>query len=99
MSYLVIFQTTNDANFQGRCQVAMWRTAQDISAEDPATPGHAMRKDWAERVLGDRAAITPRQLALQVMRNAQIANDPTLATDGDIQYQMNSIVDSLLLIG
>lgn len=99
MSYLAIYNATNDPNFQGRCQVAMWRAAQDIAAEDPATPAHVVRKDWAERVLGDRAEIKPRQLAMQVLRNDSIAANPDTATDGDIQFQVNSIIDSLIMIG
>ena len=99
MSYLTIYSAANDSDFQGRCQVAVWHAAQDISAEDPATPGHTMRKNWAERVLADKAALTKRQLAIQVLRNGSIAADPATAPDDAIQFQVNSIIDSLILIG
>lgn len=99
MSYMTIYAATNDPNFQGRCLVAMWHAAQDITTEDPATAEHEIRKDWAERVLGDRAALKPRQLAMQVLRNATIAADPSGAADDAIQFQVNSIIKSLIAIG
>jgi hypothetical protein len=99
MSYSDIFAAANDAAFQGRCQVAMWKAAQDIAAEGAATPNHSSRLDWAVRVLADRTNISPRQLAMQVLRNATIAAAPAASTDGDLQYQVNSVLESLIAIG
>lgn len=99
MAYSDIYTAANDATFQGRCQVAMWKAAQDIMAEDSGTPNHTQRGDWANRVLQDKATITPRQLAMQVLRNAVIAGNPTAAADADIQFQVNSIVAALIAIG
>lgn len=99
MAYADIFNAANDTLFQGRCQVAMWIAAQNISAEDGATPQHQQRADWANRVLQDRATITPRQLAMQVLRNATIAASPGAALDGDIQFQVNSVIASLIAVG
>lgn len=96
MSYADIYAAANDGPFQGRCQVAMWKAAQDISAEAPGTPE---RMDWATRILQDRANITPRQLAMQVLRNPTIAAAPASASDGDIQFQVNSVLPALLAIG
>lgn len=99
MNYLAIFNATIDPDFQARCQVAVWKAAQDIAAEAAGTPNHAARIDWATRVLHDRANVTPRQLAMQVLRNTTIAASPSAASDGDIQYQVNSIVDALIAVG
>lgn len=97
--YADIFNAANDALFQGRCQVAMWLAAGDIINEAPSTSNHAARLDWANRVLQDRANITPRQLAMQVLRNTTIAANPGASTDGDIQFQVNSVLAALIAIG
>ncbi len=99
MSYIAIFGAANDGEFQSRCQVAMWRAAQDIAAESPETEGHAMRKAWADRALQDKLTITCRQLAMQVLRNPSIAESLGAAPDSDIQYQVNAVIDSIIAIG
>lgn len=99
MSYLAIYAAANDAEFQSRCRVATWMAAQDIAAEDPATPNHENRKDWSTRVLTDRTNITGRQLAMQVLRNSVIAGNHASAPDGDIQYQVNAVIDAIIAIG
>lgn len=99
MAYADIFNAANDPLFQGRCLVAMWRAAQDVAAEAPNAQDHQQRLDWATRALQDKATITPRQLAMQVLRNATIAASPGAASDGDIQFQVNSILPSLIAIG
>jgi hypothetical protein len=99
MAYTDIYTAVDDATFQGRCQVAMWKAAQDIAAEAPSTQNHQARIDWATRVLQDRANISPRQLAMQVLRNPTIAGNPTESTDGDLQFQVNSVLDDLITIG
>lgn len=99
MAYADIFNAANDPLFQGRCLVAMWRAAQDITTEDEGTANHQARRDWATRVLQDRANITSRQLTMQVLRNETIAANPGASTDGDLQYQVNSMIDSLVSIG
>lgn len=97
--YADIHNAANDALFQGRCQVAMWSAAGDIINEAPGTSNHAARLDWANRVLQDSTNITPRQLAMQVLRNTSIAANPGASTDGDIQFQVNSVLASLIAIG
>lgn len=99
MTYAAIYAAATDPAFQGRCQVAMWNAAQDIAAEAPETEGHRQRADWATRTLQDKAIITPRQLAMQVLRNPSIAANPEVSSDGDIQYQVNSILPALIAIG
>lgn len=99
MSYSDIFAAAVDPVFQGRCQVAMWVAAQNIAAEAESTPNHQARNDWATRALQDRANITPRQLAMQVLRNSVIAASPAASKDEDIQYQVNSILPCLIAIG
>lgn len=99
MAYADIYNAATDANWQGRCQVAMWKAAHDILAEDPGTPDHERRHDWAVSALRDQLTITPKQIAMQVLRNATIAANPGAATDSDIQFQVNSVLGDLLTIG
>ena len=100
MAYADIYNAAVDtAIFQPRCMVAVWKAAHDILAEDPGTQDHQRRKAWAVNVLRDQVVITPKQLAMQVLRNATIAENPGAATDADIQFQVNSILADLLTIG
>lgn len=95
-TYEQIYIAANDAAFQGRCMVAMWHAANDIVNDTGKLKGHG---DWANRVLQDKATVTPRQLAMQVLRNASIAANPVVASDDDIQFQVNSILPSLIALG
>ena len=99
MAYTDIYTAASDETFQGRCLVAAWVAAQAIIAEDPQTQDHQRRKAWAVNVLRDQVVITPKQLAMQVLRNTTIAANPGAATDADIQFQVNSVLADLLTIG
>jgi hypothetical protein len=99
MNYLGIYSTACDKDFQNRCRVAMWRAAQEITGQDPTLEGHAMRIDWAERVLREEVKITDRQLALQVLRNTGIAQDPTGTPDQEVQAQVDAVINSIIAIG
>lgn len=99
MAYADIYNAANDSLFQGRCLVASWIAAGDIINEATNTSNHATRLDWANKVLSDRANLTHLQLAMQVLRNSTIAANPGAALDSDIQFQVNSIVPALILIG
>lgn len=100
MAYADIYNAANDtAIFQPRCQVAMWKAAQDILNEAENTPDHSRRVAWATNVMRDSVSITPKQLAMQVLRNSVIAANPGASTDNDIQFQVNSVLADLLTIG
>lgn len=99
MSYTTIAAAATDVSFQGRCQVATWIAAGDIISESAGTTNHVRRLDWAHLVMEDRTNITGKQLAMQVLRNSTIAAGPSSATDGDIQFQVNSVLDNLISIG
>jgi hypothetical protein len=99
MSYAATYAAAADETFQGRCVVACWKAAQDILAEPTNTPNYEVRRGWAITVLQGTVRATPRQFAVQVLRNATIAANPAAATDGDIQFQVNSIISDLTAIG
>lgn len=101
MSLASINAAANDAVFQGRCWVALIAPARDIANEDPATADHVARLDWSHRVLTDRLNATPRQIALQILRNSTIAAlaDPTTTDDASIEYQVTQVLPDLIRIG
>lgn len=100
MAYVDVYNAAVDtAIFQPKCLVATWKAAQDIVAEASNTPNHAARYDWAVRVLTDKAAITPKQLAMQVLRNPTIAASPGAASDNDISFAIASFLPDIIKIG
>ena len=99
MAYADTYAAVSDPIFCGRCMVAMWVAAQAIISEDPGAADHQRRYDWAVSVLRDQVSISPRLLAMQVLRNATIAANPTAAVDGDLQFQVNSIIADLITLG
>ena len=99
MSYSAIFAAVQDPAFQGRCFVACWKAAQDILSEDPGTPNYEVRRGWAVSILQGTQRATPQQIAVQILRNPTIAQNPVAAQDGDLQFQVNSIIADLTAIG
>jgi hypothetical protein len=99
MAYIDTFNASRDPDFQGRCKVAVWIAAEAIAAEDPQTPNYEARQAWARTAQQDRLAIAPENLAQAVLRNTTIAANPAAASDGDIQFQVNSIIDWLIAQG
>lgn len=73
----------------GACMVA----ARDIINEDPGTENHANRIIWANaaRINPDGAAIT---MLISVLDNATIAADVANATDNDVQFVVNSLINT-----
>jgi phage tail tape-measure protein len=100
MAYADIYNAANDAAiFQPRCVVAMWTAATAIQNEAANTTDHAIRLDWANRVLRGQVTIPQRVLAALVLQNPTIAANPGATLDADIQFQVNSIVLTLIAIG
>ncbi len=99
MSYAAIYAASKDETFQGRCLVAARAAANDIMAEATNTPNHAARRAWAVNILRGRQTITPEVLAVQILRNATVAANPTAAPDGDLKFVVVSLLAELIEIG
>lgn len=103
MAYADIYAPATDATHSLRKQtaVAMFKAAVDIVAEDPGTPNHANRMWWARQVLDSNSG--PVEMASRwiwkVLENATIQANPSAATDSDVQFVVNSIIDSMANIG
>lgn len=81
-----------------RVAAALANAAEDIENEDPGTPNHETRLAWAETVLAGGAPDEADKIMWRVGLNPTIAAaGEEGATDGDIQFVVNSLLD--LLIG
>lgn len=91
--YNVLCADVGDSVLWRQAFVAVLKAAADIRNEDAETANHANRLAWGESVEQDPAAMV-RQMRYRILENATIAAAPTAATDSDVQYVINSLVDS-----
>jgi hypothetical protein len=99
MAYVDIHAAATDATsaLRKKVVVAIYRASVDIRNEATSTPNHAVRLAWAMKVAGE-AGEPERQAAAHiwgVMENATIAANPAAATDGDVQFVINSLVNRM----
>lgn len=94
MAFIDNWNNASDATFQGRCMGGLWKVCMTKKADSP-TPEET---NYIQRVMQDLQNITPRVLAMQVLRNATIAADPVNSSDGDLEWQLNQVWDDLLEI-
>jgi hypothetical protein len=99
MAFIDVFNAANDATFQGRCMAAAWQTAQHVVAGDEGYNVTPQSRDFAYELLRDKARITPRQVAMQVLRNLTIAGNVAASTDSDIDWQVKQVWTDLAGIG
>jgi hypothetical protein len=76
-----------------RAFVAVLKAASDIRNEDAGTSNHANRLLWAQAVEQDPASAV-MEMRYRIMENATIQAAPTEATDNDVQFVVNLLVDS-----
>lgn len=72
---------------------AVMTAARDIQNEDAGTENHADRIIWASAALANPKA-TAKLMLVDVLRNATIAADISGATDSDVQYVVNSLINT-----
>lgn len=99
MALIDVHNAASDSTFQGRCMAAAWQTAQHVVAEDAGYDTSLDSKNFALKLLRDQATITPRQVAMQVLRNSTIAANVAGSIDGDIDWQVKQIWTDLMEIG
>lgn len=99
MAYTDIYDAATDENHVLRKQVwgSLHKAATDIVNEDPETENHGRRARWAKKVLGSLAvSLSEAENAMgAVLQNATIQSNPTTSTDSDVQFAVNSIVNTL----
>jgi hypothetical protein len=98
MSALNWIATARDDEFASRVLFLATKTAQAVASEDPATIDHAVRLDYAKRVI--RGTDNPKMIATHV-----ISSNPTIqqtinaapeqlgknVPDSDIEFALSSI--------
>jgi hypothetical protein len=82
----------DNTNLKKKVTSAVAKSAADVIAEDPGTTNHADRLVWA------RSTILNTPQAAEVMmwyiaQNASINASPDTATDNDILFVVNSVID------
>ena len=101
MSAVDQIATASDPTFSGRVMMIMFKVAQNVASEDPATANHTERINYASYVImGDEK---PQLVAAHVISSnptisQAIDGDPAAlgsnVPDGDIEFALASIWDS-----
>jgi len=84
----------NSATLQSKVVAAVAKAAMDILNEDPATANHADRVTWAAEALSHTKTVAEKFM-WGVVSNASIAAAGEDATDNDIQFVVNSLIDTI----
>lgn len=96
MDYNGRYALTENGTFQRRLNMALWIAAVDVLNENAGTANHAARVVWARRALkGPQDADVIRRVSIRCSANASIGAAGEQATDSDIQFVVNSLVDEL----
>src|SRR5262245_11788939 len=98
MAAVDLIATARNDEFAGRVMMISYKVAQAVATEDPATADHAVRVDYAGRVIRGRG--NPKNMAAHVISSnptiaATIESDPSKfgsnVPDGDIEFALSSI--------
>jgi hypothetical protein len=101
MSALDLIATASDETFAGRVMMIMFKVAQNVASEDPATAHHEERINYASYVIMGQEK--PQLVSAHVISSnptisMQIEGDPDAlgsnVPDGDIEFALASIWDS-----
>jgi len=99
MAYSDIYTAATDEAHALRKQVAvaLFQAAVAVVNEDPGTENHAQRLHWARGLLvANDGPVTEAAVAVwKVLENATIQANPASATDNDVQFVVNGLVDTL----
>ena len=70
---------------------------QDIVNEDPSTANHARRLRWADMMRQDPDKIISfgHRWMLKILDNTTVAAAGNAATDSDVQFVINSLIDTM----
>jgi len=101
MAAIDLIVTARDDEFAGRVAMILFKVAQNVASEDPATAHHAERIDYAFRnIIGNE---NPKLVAAHVISsnptiaatiNANPQNKGSDVPDGDIEFALASIWDA-----
>jgi hypothetical protein len=98
MAAIDLIATARNDEFAARVMMISYKVAQNVASEDPAAADHAVRVDYAGRII--RGADNPKNMAAHIISsNATIsatisanpANFGSDVPDGDIEFALSSI--------
>ena len=95
MSYVAVYNsaTTASSNLRKQTTVAIRVAATDVINESDGTTNHPARLAWAIAVQKATDSWVDRMI-WSVLENGTIAASPESAVDADVQFVINSLVDS-----
>lgn len=84
-----------DSRLRKQIAAAVHKAAVDVRNEATNTANHARRLTWADKVLNnpDGPAFWAGVFVWGVLENATIVASPGAATDNDVQFVVNSLID------
>ena len=76
---------------------AIDKAARNVINESPATANHVERIHWATRIRlkADNLKVESRRWITQVLDNATITTAGNAATDNDVQFVVDGLVDTM----
>lgn len=98
-NYIGLGQIAQQSEFQNRVRYALFLAAGNAFTEDGGTPNHATRAAFASKVFNGQYDLL--SAAMGVLTNPTIASGADAAisgngiSDGDLQFSMNSIYETL----
>jgi len=99
MGYTDIYAaaTTEESTLRQQVAVAIHKAAVDVVNESASTENHSDRLSWARKVLRSvEGPITESGAWVwKVLENATIQAAPTAASDNDVQFVINSLVNTM----
>ena len=78
---------------KSRCAAACATGALAVFAESPATTNHANRLVWANSALRNADAMA-EQMFWGILGNPTVQTSGDATTDGDLQWVVNSLIDT-----
>lgn len=96
-SYFDLYNLSQDEAFKKRVKYACYFSAIYILGEDPMTPLHQERVLWATKVLTDTWDRSWNEVTLRVAATGTIQAAGSNCTDYDIQYQVDSLINSVFI--
>lgn len=96
-TYAELYALLNDVGVQNRVKFAFLLVARNLRSEDPATPNHANRVIFANRVFagGLQKVTLPHQM-MEVLTSPSVVINGAASTDGDIFSAATAAVPTLV---
>ena len=97
--YALFSDTTNDLHKKVARAVDV--AARDVISEDVGTTNHEIRYAWAKwiRADPDRIVNEAHRIMMHVLDNETVASAGNAATDNDVQFVVNGLVDTISIGG